>query len=132
MDTKIVVKQLNFVIIGLAVLCACIGAVCIGTGILGADESILYWILGVALGTAVSLVKLLMIERTVEKAVDMEPQNAKNYVNSRASFRFVLTIVIVVLAIKIPFFNILGVIVGLILTQPAVYIVNFINRNQKK
>lgn len=132
MDTKIVVKQLNFVIIGLAVLCACIGVICISTGILGADESILYWILGVAFGTAVSLVKLLMIERTVERAVDMEPQNAKNYVNSRASFRFVLTIVMVVVAIKIPFFNILGVIVGLILTQPAVYIVNFINRNQKK
>lgn len=132
MDTKIVVKQLSCMIIGLAVLCACIGVICISTGILGADESILYWILGVALGTVVSLVKLLMIERTVEKAVDMDPQNAKNYVNSRSSFRFVLTIVIVVLAIKIPFFNILGVIVGLILTQPAVYIVNFINRNQEK
>lgn len=123
MDSAKTLKQIITIVVAL-------GVIVLGIGVLFAN-SILYWAVGVALGTAVSVLKVVMLEKTLNKAVDMSPEDAKNYTRSRYTFRMVLTIALVVVAIKIPYINVIGLIVGLLLIQPAVYIVNFINRNNK-
>ncbi len=123
MNSKKVLKQ---IIISIAAL----GIIAMGIGIYFADN-ILYWVLGIAAGTAISMLKVIMLERTLDRAVDMPPEDAKNYTRSRYTFRMILSIAAVVVAIKLPWFNVIGVIVGLLLVQPAVYIVNFTGRNNK-
>ena len=123
MDSAKTLKQIITIVVAL-------GVIALGIGMFFAN-SILYWAVGIALGTFVSVLKVVMLEKTLNKAVDMAPEDAKNYTRSRYTFRMVLTIALVAVAIKIPYINVIGLIVGLLLIQPAVYIVNFINRNNK-
>lgn len=121
MNTEMALKQ---IIISVAAL----GIIALGIGMFFV-ENILYWIIGIVAGTIISVIKVIMLYKTLDKAVDMSPEDAKNYTRSRYTFRMVLSIVLVIVAIKIPYVNVIGVIVGLLLVQPAVYIVNFINKN---
>lgn len=109
---------------------AALGAVAFIIGAFFA-ESLLFWLLGIALGTLVSVIKVILLKRTLDKAVDMSPEDAKNYTRSRYTLRLVLSVAVIAVTFKIPYFNVIGVIVGLLLIQPAVYIVNFINRKKK-
>lgn len=123
MDSSKVLKQIIKTVIAL-------GAIALGVGIFFVDNR-LYWILGIVLGTAISVLKVAMLNKTLNRAVDMSPEDAKNYTRSRYTYRMVISILAVVLAIKLVWFNVVGVIVGLLLVQPAVYIVNFISRKNK-
>lgn len=123
MDLSRTLKQIIITVAALGVIAFGIGLFFVG--------SVLYWLLGIALGTVVSVIKVILLEKTLNKAVDMSPEDAKNYTKSRYTLRLVLSVVLIVVAFKIPCFDVIGVIVGLLLIQPAVYIVNFINRKNK-
>lgn len=122
MESEKVLKQLATCVVAL-------GIVALGIGLFFADN-ILNWIIGIIIGTALSVLKVIMLKKTLDKAVDMSPEDAKNFTRSRYTLRMVLSIAVVVAAFKIPYVNVVSVIVGLLLVQPAVYIVNFINRNK--
>ena len=70
--------------------------------------------------------------RCLEKAVDMEPEDAKNYAKSQYMLRYIIAFAVAVIACYKGFANPIGVIVGLVLLQPAVYIYNFIDRKANK
>lgn len=123
MDSYDVLKKLIVVVVALGVIVFGIGSFW--------TESILFWFFGILLGTGISVIKVIMLNNTLNKAVEMSPEDAKNYTRSRYTFRLVLSIVMVVVAVKIPYISVVGVIVGLLLVQPAVYIVNFLNKGQK-
>jgi uncharacterized Tic20 family protein len=96
-------------------------------------DNILYYIIGVLVGFAFDVVKLVMMSNTIEKAVDMSPKDASNYVRLQYSARFFMTLVVLVAAFKIPFVDVVGVIIELLLMQPASYITNFfIKKNEKQ
>ena len=88
-------------------------------------------IVGIVLGTVASLIKVYMLERTLDKAVDMDPKNANNYTRANYTMRLVVSVVIVVLACIVEQINVVGVLIGLLLVQPAAYITNFITANKK-
>lgn len=92
----------------------------------------IYWIVGIVLGTVASLGKVYMLERTLDKAVDMDPKNANNYTRANYTMRLVVSVVIVVLACIVEQINVVGVLIGLLLVQPAAYITNFITANKEK
>ncbi len=119
-------KTLKQIIITVAAL----GVIAFGIGIFF-TENVLFWLIGIAFGTIISIIKVILLEKTLNKAVDMPPEDAKNYTRSRYTLRLVLSVVLIVAAVKIPYINVIGVIVGLLLVQPAVYIVNFANRKNK-
>ncbi|MGN1318388.1 MAG: ATP synthase subunit I [Lachnospirales bacterium] len=123
MESASVLKQIVKTVIAL-------GIIALGIGLFFTSES-LYWVFGIVLGTAISVFKVIMLEKTLNKAVDMSPEDAKNYTRTRYTYRLVLSILAVVVCIKIPFINVIGVIVGLLLVQPAVYIVNFFSKKNK-
>lgn len=92
----------------------------------------IYWIVGIVLGTIASSIKGLYAERTLDKAVDMDPKNANNYTRANYTMRLVVSVVIVVLACLVEQINVVGVLIGLLLVQPAAYITNFITANKEK
>ena len=78
------------------------------------------------------LLRVYMLERTLDKAVDMDPKNANNYTRANYTMRLVVSVVIVVLACLVEQINVVGVLIGLLLVQPAAYITNFITANKEK
>ena len=82
----------------------------------------LYYALGVVLGTAVSSMQLILMEKTFNRSVDMSPADAQNYARLHYMLRMAVVAVIVVIAIKVRFIDILGFVLGILPMAPAVYI----------
>ena len=111
----------------LSTVIAVLGLIALVVGLFFAGNKI-YWIVGIILGTVASLVKVYMLERTV----DMDSKNANNYTRANYTMRLVVSVVIVVLACLVEQINVVGVLIGLLLVQPAAYITNFITANKEK
>ena len=75
--------------------------------------------LGAVFGAAVSILKVLMIDRTVRKATDMAPETVGNYVRMQHFLRFALTGVLFVVAAIVPFINIFSAAAGILSFQAA-------------
>lgn len=109
----------------LSTVIAVLGLIALVVGLFFAGNKI-YWIVGIVLGTIASLIKVYMLERTLDKAVDMDPKNANNYTRANYTMRLVVSVVIVVLACLVEQINVVGVLIGLLLVQPAAYITNLL------
>lgn len=125
-------KKLILSLAGLSVIAFGIGAILIGTGCFFTDN-ILYYLLGIVVGFLFNAVKVVMMSNTIEKAVDMSPKDASNYVRIQYSSRFFLTLIVLVASFKIPFIDASGVVIELLLLQFASYITNILlNKKQNK
>ncbi|MBQ6555482.1 MAG: ATP synthase subunit I, partial [Firmicutes bacterium] len=60
----------------------------------------LSYALGILLGTAVSAARLVLLERALNKAVDMSPTDAQNYTRLQYSLRMIGILAIAFAAIK--------------------------------
>ena len=87
---------------------------------------------GLFLGCALSAGKVVLLEKTLSKAVDMESEKAKNYARAQMLLRYGLTILVVLGAV---FFKeaigLYGIIAGLLTLQLASYIAHFALRNKQ-
>lgn len=79
------------------------------------------FLFGVVLGSAVSFAKIFLLEHTVNKAIDLEKHKASSYVTVQYLLRLVLTGVVLYLGAVVPQINLLGVVVGILAFQAAVY-----------
>lgn len=90
----------------------------------------IYYALGVITGTAVSVARFLLLERTLNKSVLMAPAEAQNYVRLHYGLRMAAIAVIAIIAAKVRFIDVWGLVVGLLPVQPAVYIRGLLYREK--
>lgn len=76
---------------------------------------------GVVLGSAVSIAKIFLLEHTVNKAIDLEKHKASSYVTVQYILRLVVTGIVLYLGAVVPQINLLGVVIGILAFQAAVY-----------
>lgn len=94
--------------------------------------SALYFALGVLLGAALNALKVVMLERGVNAAVNMDEKDAGNYIRFQYLLRFSLTALILVLGVVVPFISLWGVVVGILTLQIAALSMKyFIGDNDK-
>lgn len=120
------ISDVNKTLIKSIVILAFIG---FGIGAFITHNILLYGI-GVVIGTLTSILKVILLERSLNRAVDMQPQDAENYTRLQYSSRFFFTVAVLVISAIVPFIDLYGVIVGLVLIQPAVYLTNFIRKEE--
>ena len=84
-------------------------------------NNIVAWLIGVAIGAALSIARVLHILSTLDKGMSMQADKAVLYSRAMYTLRYSLTMIIALVAIVLGS-NAYGVIGGLILVQPAVYI----------
>lgn len=85
---------------------------------------------GVFFGTIFSVLKLMLLERSLKKSVNMPEGQAQNYVRLHYMLRYFLTGAILAIAALKGFAVLIGVVVCLFSLRPAIYIVNW--RMKKK
>lgn len=90
--------------------------------------NIMSWALGIAIGIAVCVFRVFSITRQLERTADMTPENAQNYARAKYMMRYLITFVVAAFVCYKGIANPVGVIVGLLLLQPAVYIYNFMGK----
>lgn len=77
--------------------------------------------LGIAFGGVFTVLKTVLMERTIAKAVEKPPQAAKNYANAHYMLRYVLTFLVLFVGIASPHLHPIGVALGLLALKPAAY-----------
>ena len=81
--------------------------------------AVLPFITGVLLGAAVNAAKLLMLERAVRRAVNMDEQTAPGYVRHQYYIRYMLTGAGLLFAGFAPFIDLWGTVAGILAMQVA-------------
>ncbi|WP_317366916.1 ATP synthase subunit I [uncultured Tyzzerella sp.] len=92
-------------------------------------DDIKSFLIGISFGTIFSILKIILLEKTIEKAIDMTGQKAINYTRIHYTLRYFLTFVVLLIA-AYKNFNIIGVVLGILLPVPSVYIVNLKNKSK--
>lgn len=97
------------------------GFVCLGLMLFGflAKEP-LFFVLGVLFGGAYSILNFRLMQLTFDKAMKMPSARAQKYVQTRYFLRYLLTGVVIYVAIINPWVNIVGVILGLVAVKISV------------
>ncbi len=80
---------------------------------------------GVLLGAITSIIKILLIQRTVDRAISMEKKQAKKHVGVQQLFRFLLSALVLIIGALVPQVSLWGVVVGIVAFHPSVYIANY-------
>lgn len=86
------------------------------------------FLLGGLLGTAVSIAKVFILERAVDKALAMEQKQAGIFVLVHHILRLVLTGGVLLLGALVPWLSLWGVAAGVLSFHGAVYSVKFTSK----
>jgi hypothetical protein len=96
------------------------------------SSSCLPFALGVLLGAAVSVAKVIIVERTVDRALEMEKKAAGNFTRLNHLLRLFLTGAALLLAALAPGISLWGAAAGVLTFQVSVYIQRFfLNKDTK-
>lgn len=79
------------------------------------------FLFGICLGSAVSIAKVFLLDRAVDKALTMEDKHASNYVGLQHLLRLLLSGLVLVLGALVPQISLWGVVAGILAFQLAVY-----------
>jgi len=86
---------------------------------------------GVISTSALNIVKVIMLERTVQKVVDLKEKNAgRNFARLQYLLRFLLTGLVLFAAAKTPFIDFWGAIIGIFTLQIAAISVKFMKYDE--
>ena len=83
--------------------------------------SVMPFAVGVALSSALNGIKVILIENSIKKLVDMDDKRAYNYFRVQYLVRYLLTGAVFVVAAFSPFISIWGAGAGIIIFQIAAY-----------
>jgi len=116
-------KMILVICISALILMAGGAVLCLAVGSLPSREA-LPFALGVLLTSALNVLKVYMLERTVQKAVGKaDAASGKNFVRFQYLIRYFLTGLVLVAAALIPFINIWGAIIGVFTLQISIVVV---------
>ncbi len=83
--------------------------------------NILSFTLGMIFGTAFTVLKIMLLEKTVQKAVDMPKEKAVNYTRLHYTLRYILTGAVVAVAAVNTKVSLFGTVLALAALWPAVH-----------
>jgi hypothetical protein len=82
----------------------------------------LVWVKGLLFGTIFSILRLLLINATIKKAIKMTFIKAKNYTISQYYIRYFITALLLFIAALEPSISLAGTIIGLFTIKASVYL----------
>ena len=91
----------------------------------------LAWTKGVTFGTIFTALKLALIKKTVNKAIEMSKSDATKYTIGQYTIRYALTGVVLVIALLEPSIDFIGVFVGLFTMKIAIYVLLILGKINK-
>lgn len=123
MNKESLVWQLSWKVAVLCMLTAVIG--CFFT-------EPLPWILGVVLGFAFTVCRLIWLDSTIRQAVEKEAKDASRYMRGQYMLRYLLSIAVLVLAALVPWINLFSTMIALFTLKIATYMQGFFEKKTPK
>ncbi|MCK8059866.1 MULTISPECIES: ATP synthase subunit I [unclassified Fusibacter] len=85
------------------------------------------YVLGIVFGSLIGMLNFYELAITLEKSVKMHPGKANRYATIKYMVRFLLTAVVLFIAIRSPQLHVLGAVFGLLSIKFVVYAMNLLN-----
>ena len=95
-------------------------------------KAFIAYLLGLFLGTFLSVIKLLLLARAINKSVNLEPHDAKNFMTAQYVLRYFLTSVALFFVITNKNISTIGFIIGLLSLQISAYLTGFRKKSDNK
>jgi len=86
------------------------------------------YMLGVFFGGLYSILSFRLLKLDIEKAIKMPSAKAQSYFQTRYFLRFLITGVVIYVALINPWLNIIGVLLGLLAVKLSVYLNEFLSK----
>lgn len=86
------------------------------------EQSLMPWTLGILLGLVIAILKLKLMEKSLNVAVTLPEEKAKAYTQRHYMLRYLLTGVVLFVAAIMPHINLLGVFFGLLSMKIGAYV----------
>ena len=90
-------------------------------GLFIADNKLAY-LLGILMGGTITIVKVFMMQSSMEKAVLKQPHEATNYVRGQFMLRYLITFIVLFIGVYTSYISFIGLIIGVFALKPAAYI----------
>ncbi len=87
---------------------------------------------GVAFSTVFVIIKLIVTEKSIEHSLNLDAKGSEGYMKAQYAIRYFLTGIVLIAAALIEPINLYGALVGIVLAQPAGYIVMFLEGRSAK
>lgn len=122
MKLSALTKRMLLTILIIALLCV------LGSAVYYRSMAFLPFMFGVFFGSAFSIAKVFLLERTVDKALAMEEKEAGKYLSLQHLIRLLLSGVVLFLGVIIPQISLWGVVCGILALQLATYNLKFTSK----
>ena len=112
-----------------SITAAIIGAViCVVAGVISKD--FVSMVVSVLAGPCVSILNFNLMALAGEKAIEMAPEKARSKMTVSYLIRYAIYIIFLIIAVKVPFFNAIGVAIGYITSILALYLTQFLKNRR--
>lgn len=116
-------KRMIFTILVISLICI------LASAIYYRSLDFLPFMLGVILGSALSILKVFLLERAINNVLEMKKNKAGSYVSLQHMLRLLLTGVVLFIGAVVPQISLWGVVAGVFAFQVAVYNIKFTSKN---
>jgi len=82
------------------------------------------WTYGYIFGGLIGILNFILLARTMERAVEMPPHKAQGYATVNYFIRFIITGVVIIVALKADYINALAAIIGIVLIKLIILVTN--------
>jgi len=82
------------------------------------------WAYGYIFGGLIGILNFILLARTMERAVEMPPHKAQGYATVNYFIRFIITGVVIIVALKADYINALAAVIGIVLIKLIILVTN--------
>ncbi len=93
-------------------------------------ENPLSVIVGMLFGSGIGILNFMQLANTLQRAVWMDPEKAKVFATSRYFIRFIITGIVLYIAIMAPYMNTLATVFGILAIKGVIYATQLFNDKQ--
>jgi hypothetical protein len=83
--------------------------------------------IGLAFGASIGMLGFIDLSHTLQRAVQKGPAKAQSYTVRKYFMRYIMTGVVLYIAVVAPYINVIGTLIGLLLIKFAIMITNLFN-----
>lgn len=125
MIKKLNISDTNIKILKMLFIMFCI-AMIVGFILIPDKKNYLFYVIGLILGVFVCAMKMILLEKMLDKAIDMDEKSAQKYVVSQFAFRHLSQLLVLVgVAILLPVYALFGTFASFACLSISVYTANY-------
>lgn len=123
------VKALQIAVIKYTALIVAIASAALLVGLKTAATP---FILGLILGSAISVLTFMLLANTIVKASFMTPGRAQLYMGANYFVRYAIIAIVLFISTKMPYLNVFATAIGVLLVKGILYVIQLSDKSKQK